>query len=197
MRFLPAALIAAALAGLAAPAAAQFSDSYNFMKAVKDRDAYKAQTIVREPGSTAVNSRDGNGDQALHIVTRARDLYWMRFLLGNGADINGRDGAGDTPLLLAANSGFSEGVRELVRLRAQVNLANGRGETPLIKAVQMRDVDSVTVLLAAGASADQADSIAGLSARDYATRDRRAGQILKLIESAKAVKPAAAMGPSK
>lgn len=197
MRFLPAALIAVALAGLAVPAVAAFSDSYTFLKAVKDRDAFKAQTIIREPGSTVINTRDGDGDQALHMVTKARDLFWVRLLLANGADINGRDAAGNTPLILAAGNGFVDGARQLLQLRARVNLANGRGETALIKAVQMRDVDAVTVLLGAGANADQADSFAGMSARDYAKQDRRAGQILKLIETNKAAPAAASMGPSK
>lgn len=197
MRFLSVVLAALALAVSAAPASAGFSDSYTFLKAVKDRDPYKAQTIIREPGSTVVNTRDEDGDQALHIVVKRRDLYWVQFLLANGAELNGRDRAGNTPLLLAASLGFSEAVRLMVSLRAQVNLANGRGETPLIKAVQVRDPDSVTLLLTAGANPDATDSVQGLSARDYAAQDRRAGTIVKLLDSIKPAKAAGTMGPSR
>ena len=45
-------LLAATLATLAAPAAyAQFSDSYNFLKAVKDRKGEDAEKFINEPGS--------------------------------------------------------------------------------------------------------------------------------------------------
>src|SRR3546814_10574293 len=57
--------------------------------------------------------------------------------------------------------------------RADVNLANGSGETPLIRAVQLRNLDLVRTLLKAGADPDQADPLAGLSARDYARNDSR------------------------
>lgn len=187
-----------ALAGFAVPAAAQFSDAYNFLKSVRDNDMYKAQGFVRQPGSTVVNTRDSeSGDQAMHIVTRKRDTAWMRFLLGNGADINGRDRAGNTPLLLAASGGFDEGVRLLVSVGASVNIANNSGETALIKAVQLRDTDSVTVLLAAGANPNQTDNVAGMSAKDYAGQDRRAANIQKLIESIKPLKSPGMMGPSR
>ena len=191
-------LIAATLLAAAAPAAAQFSDAYNFLKAVRENDMYKAQTIIRQPGSTAVNTRDmQSGDQALHIVTRKRDMNWMRFLISNGADINGRDGAGNTPLLIAAAGGFPEGVRLLIQLRAGIDTPNSAGETPLIKAVQARDTETVTALLSGGANPDKTDSIAGMSARDYAARDRRSAQLLKLMDTIKAEKAAKQVGPSK
>jgi len=57
--------------------------------------------------------------------------------------------------------------------------------------VQQRQVPIVRRLLAAGANPDKTDSAAGYSARDYAARDSRASDILKLIE-AKKPKPAAA-----
>ena len=59
------------------------------------------------------------------------------------------------------------------------------GETALIVAVQQRQVPIVKLLLAAGADPDQADSAAGYSARDYAKRDNRSREILKLIEAKK------------
>jgi ankyrin repeat protein len=68
------------------------------------------------------------------------------------------------------------------------------GETALIIAVQQRDVPMVRMLLEAGANPDKPDSAAGYSARDYATRDPRARDILKLINDKK---PKAAASASK
>ena len=59
------------------------------------------------------------------------------------------------------------------------------GETPLIIAVQQREVPIVRQLLDAGANPDRTDTAAGYSARDYATRDPRAHDILQLIEDKK------------
>ncbi|MEO7240159.1 MAG: ankyrin repeat domain-containing protein, partial [Sphingomicrobium sp.] len=53
-------------------------------------------------------------------------------------------------------------------------------------AVQQRQREIVELLLAVGANPDKADSAAGLSARDYATRDSRSRDMLKLIEAQKA-----------
>jgi uncharacterized protein len=194
----------AALLGLAlavmlpASAAAQFSDSYNFLKAVKDRDGSKATEIISKPGSGSViiDTKDREkGETALHLVTRGRDLLWMNFLLGKGAKADVRDNEGNSPLMIATQIRFVEGVQALLGSRANVNLANGSGETPLIRAVQQRDLVLVRLLLNAGANPDKADTIAGLSARDYAKRDGRGVAILKIIDEPRAKPAAKTAGP--
>lgn len=190
--------VAVALLTLAAPAAAQFSDAYTFIKAVKDKDAQKAKSILDQPGTTVVNTRDGEtGEMALHIVTKRRDLGWIGFLLQNGADPNVRDRAGNTPLIMAATQGFSEGVRVLLLLKPRIDLANRAGETALIKAVQARDSSSAKLLLDAGANPDLTDNAQGFSARQYAAQDARGGPLVKLLKDAPA-RPAsaAAQGPT-
>jgi len=179
-------LLVASLTAPSLPAWAQFSDSYNFLKAVRDADAAKAKSLAEQPGSTIVNARDlDTGELALHIVVKRRDYPWINFLVDMGANVEARDKAGNTPLLLAADLGFTDGVRTLLGQGAKVNASNPSGETALIKAVQRRDTETVRVLLDSGANPDQADNIVGLSARDYATRDRRAGSILRLIQDMK------------
>lgn len=169
----------------ATPAAAQFSDAYNFIKAVKDKDVGKARDFLDKPGNTVVNVREGDsGDAALHIVVRRRDAPWLGLLLQANADANVRDRAGNTPLLLASVSGFAEGVRILLLVRAQVDLKNNSGETPLIKAVQARDAGIAKMLLDAGADPDVTDSAAGYSARDYALQDKRGGTLARLLKDA-------------
>ena len=195
-----AALAAAALTVAtlgAGPAEAQFSQRYEFFKAVREGKAAEVKAIVDQPGSAMINARDlDSGQTALHIVTDRRDAPWINFLQQAGADVNVRDQNGETPLMLATAKRFSDGVRLLLAYGADANIANNRGETPLIRAVQRRDADIVRLLLGAGANPDAGDHIAGLSARDYATRDRRAAQILALIEGAEA-QDRATFGPSR
>ncbi len=170
---------------LAVPATAQFSDSYNFLKSVRDRDGAKVTETLNGQTSTIVNTRDYNsGESALHIVIKRRDDTWTRFLLAKGANPDIRDNAGNTPLIVAAQIGFPEGTAALIEGNANVNAANNSGETPLIVAVQRRDILNVRLLLAAGANAKTADHIAGMSARDYAERDARSSAILKMIDDA-------------
>jgi ankyrin repeat protein len=179
------------LALLAVPGAAfaQFSESYNFLKYVRDRDGAKATEIISKPGSVIIDTRDSStGEGALHIVTKRRDTTWLSFLLAKGAKADIRDADGNSPLMLAAQIGFPEGADLLLKRRAQVDLANSAGETPLIRAVQRRDIAMVRMLLAAGANPKKTDRLAGMSARDYAVRDTRAAAILKMIDEAKPAK---------
>lgn len=181
----------------AGPAAAQFSDGYNFLKAVRDKDVLKAKALIDKPGSTIVNARDlTSGETALMIAIRRKDTPWMGFLLENGADPNLKDAQGDTPLIVAAMNGFPEGVRVMLLAKAQVDGTNGRGETALIKAVLMRDAPSVRLLLQAGADPDRTDNQTGLSARDYAARDIRSGPIAKALAEAPKKGASKSMGPS-
>jgi uncharacterized protein len=187
-------LISATLFLVALPitAQAQFSESYNFLKATKDRDFAKANEIISKPGSVILDTREpATGDSALHIVTRGRDLPWMNLLLSRRAKTDLRDKDGNTPLMIATQIRFREGVQTLLASRAGVNVANNSGETPLIRAVQLRDVSIVRTLLNAGANPDKRDTLAGLSAREYAARDSRSAAILKIIEEPRAA-PAAA-----
>ncbi len=190
-------LTGAALMLLTPPARAQFSDSFNFLKAVKDRDGSKVMPLLDKPGTTIVNARDGaGGETALHIVVRGRDQTWTGFLIGKGANVDARDAGGETPLLAATRIGWVEGAETLLRGRARINLANTRGETPLIVAVQTRNPAMVRLLLGYGADPQQTDNAAGMSARDYARRDARAAAILKMLDE---TKPAAkaTMGPTR
>jgi len=179
------ALLAAFSLGVPGVASAQFSDSYNFLKAVKDRDGTEATKFLNEPGSVIVNTKDiSTGETALHIVIARRDSTWTGFLLQKGANPNVRDDNGITPLMLATQLRFVEGARVLLAEDANVNQTNNRGETALIRAVQLRDSEMVRLLLENGADPDRADTLAGLSAREYAARDRRASAILAEIEKA-------------
>ena len=142
-----------------------------------------------------VNSRDpSNGDGALHILVRGRDLNWLTFMLQRGAraDLQSNDGA--TALLLAAQIGWREGRERLLVARANPNLSNRQGETPLIYAVRRFDVPMVRLLMASGADPNQTDSLSGNSALDYARQDRRGQALIPLLE-ARPQRPAQVQGP--
>ena len=183
-RMNPLALAAVALALIAVPALGQsFSESFTFLKAVRDRDGATVQGIVATPNAAVINAREGStGEGALHILARGRDLNWLTFLLSRGARADLQSNDGTTPLILAAQLGWYEGAEQLLARRANPNLGNNRGETPLIFAVQRRDLMMVRLLRGRGADPNQTDNVAGYSALDYARQDRRAAAILRELE---------------
>ena len=184
----------AAAAALASPVAGQslLSPGYEFIDAVKKSDGNKAIELVstRPPG--IVNSKDGDGNTGLIIAISRSDEQWTGFLLQKGADPNLAGKGGDTPLIAAARVGFEPAVEWLIGLGAKVDATNKMGETPLIVAVQQHQLPIVRLLLNKGADPDRTDHAAGYSARDYAQRDPRARDMLKLIEEKKPKNAAAA-----
>lgn len=193
MRFWARAGLVLALAATAMPSLAQSgfgggSEGETFLEAIRKGDNAKAVPMVEEPGGRVVNYKGYDGDTALHIVTRKRELDWVGFLLKEGADPSIPDANGDTSLHIAARIGFDSAADFMVNMGAKVDAANKRGETPLIIAVHQRQPRIVELLLKAGANPDKADHAAGYSARDYAKRDTRNPQLLKLIESVKSTK---------
>lgn len=190
--------IALCLSAAAVPATAQFGQSagYKFLQAVKDAKGEEVTEALNKPGTTIVNTRDINSrETALHIVAKRGDERYTLFLLQRGADPNLRDVRGNTPLMVATEIGAEPVVSVLIRMKANVNIANDGGETPLIRAVQRRDLGIVRELLAAGADADQADSLAGKSARDYAMADTRTPALAKLFEDTPKHERRAVAGP--
>jgi ankyrin repeat protein len=174
--------MAAGLMVVATPAQAQFSTGYKFLEAVKKKDGEKVNTMLDAPGTTIVNTRDvTSGETGLHIVTTRRDLTWMSFLLGKGANPNLKDVRGRTPLSIASDMGFVEGVQLLVTNNARVDESNDAGETPLIAAVHRRQTEMMRILLKAGANPDRADN-SGRTARDYALLDGADSQLVSIIK---------------
>jgi len=178
--------MAATLVAVGTPAAAQYSSkSFEFLKAVRNRDGGKASELLKSNPPNMINLKDESGNTALIIVINRADQEWTGFMMQHGADINLPGKNGDTPLIAAARVSFTEAMKWLVAAGAKVNVANRMGETPLIVAVQQHNTDAVRLLLRVGADPDKTDAAAGLSARDYAARDNRSRQILQLIEAQK------------
>ncbi len=192
----------AALAAVStAPVVAQgFSEGYQFLKAVKDREGQDVTDALNEPGTTIVNTRDiTSGETALHIVTSRRDTSWIRFLTQRGANPNIRDNKGVAPIQIAVRLGHLDGVEALIKAGANIDVSDSSGETPLIAAVHARNAELVRVLLAQGANPDRTDN-SGRTARDYAQLLKSNGMIMsefkKADEARKDKQNNASYGPS-
>jgi ankyrin repeat protein len=180
-------VILAATALVASPLSAQSAGTAgnDFVEAVKKSDGDKAIGILEGHPHGIIDTRDGEGNTGLIIAISRSDETWTGYLLNKGADPNLSGKGGDTPLISASRVGFDQAAQWLIALGARVDATNRMGETPLIIAVQQRELPIARMLLDAGANPDRSDAAAGYSARDYATRDPRARDILKLIEEKK------------
>lgn len=169
------------------PAVAQTltAPGYDFVDAVKKSDGDKAMQILSSHPQGIVNTKDGDGNTPLIIAISRSDEQWTGFLLNKGADPNLGGVNGDTPLIAAARVGFEPAVEWLLSVGAKVDGTNRMGETPLIVAVQQHQPQIVRVLLGQGADPDKTDHAAGYSARDYAARDPRARDLLKMMDDKK------------
>lgn len=188
------------LAGLAlacaAPAAAQFSDSFNFLKAVREANGDEAMKYLNKPGAPVLNTRDpSTGETALHISVKAHQDNWVGFLLNKGANTDVKDREGNTPLHYAALYGDTTAAGYLIGMHAKLDATNNSGETPLILAVHRRDPVIVQQLIDAGADPKIADTLTGKSALDYAREDPRGAAVLKLLQNVKPAEKKKVAGP--
>jgi ankyrin repeat protein len=150
--------------------------------AIRSGDTAKAVQLIRD-NPNIVEYRNGKGETPLMVAIQNRDPSWAGFLLSQNADPNVADRDGNTPLIQASRLGLETPVEWLIQAGARIDDKNRMGETALIVAVQRRQVPIVKLLLAQGADPDKADAAAGYSARDYAKRDGRNPEILKMIEA--------------
>lgn len=178
---------------VASPARADFSDGYKFLEAVKKKEGEKVEKALMD-SAQIVNAKDvTTGETALHIVTARRDLTWLSYLVGKGANVNAADDRGRTALELAVNLGWREGAALLLQQKAYPDTPNDAGETPLIFAVHRKDMQMMKALLEAGANPDRADN-SGRSARDYAKVEGGSANLTETIntyakKNLKAAKP--------
>ncbi|MFT8736702.1 MAG: ankyrin repeat domain-containing protein [Zymomonas mobilis] len=185
-----------ALGLAAAPIAVQAqSDSYTFLKAVRDHDTNQITTLVDQQPSI-VNSKDySSGDTALHLAVKGRDNPWLAYFLYKRTRVDVKNKAGQTPLMLATQIGWDDGAQLLLESGADPNLTDNSGQTPLIIAVQNHNIQMVRLLIDNHADPRIKDHIAGRSAIDYAGQDGRSAAILKILDTAQPAAPKQVVGP--
>ena len=188
------ALLSAAVL-LPGPALAQFSDGYKFLQAVTKREDKAVTELLEKGGPSLINTRDQSSlETALHISARQKNLAYVKFLVGHGANVNMRNSKGETALVIACNVGFIEGVQFLLASGARVDESGATGETPLIAAIHNRNIALMRLLLQAGADPDRADN-SGRTARDYAGLDPKRDVLLGEIKAS--AKPKTKPGQTK
>ncbi|MBK5912127.1 hypothetical protein CCR85_11575 [Rhodothalassium salexigens] len=158
-------------AALLGPAAvAQYSDGYQFIKAVEEDDLLTARQKMFS-GATA-NARNGEGVPVLVMAADNGSLKMTEFLLENGANVNIKDRqSGETALMHFTRRGHLAGVETMLKAGADPDVTDRNGETALMKAARLRRFRVVEALLDAGADVDKTD-YTGRTALAYAEENR-------------------------
>lgn len=153
------------------PAMAQFSPTFEFLKALKKNDYRGVKSNLMKGAN--VNTRDDDGVPAIVLATDMGQPSLVKFLLEQGAHVdNAVQRTGETALMKAAAQGdkISSGV--LLFFKADINAQDRRGETPLIKAARAGNREVVKLLIDTGADLELQD-YTGKSALDYARLSRK------------------------
>ncbi len=144
--------------------------------AARARDVEEVRRLVRLGAD--VNAQDERQESAFLLATSEGPLALLELTLRNGARVNAKDSFNGTGMIRAADRGHADIVGRLVRAGTELDHVNELGWTALHEAVILGDgstryVDTVRVLVAAGADVAVPAARDGLTAREHA---RAAGQ---------------------
>lgn len=137
-----------------------------------------AKTQLMLAHEADVNAAAAKGRTALHVAVAATEgLAVARLLLARNADVNAVDFRGDTPLTLA-NPRHVELIRLLLSKGAKAKVANKVSFTPLMHASSLAMVETVRLLLAAGADPRVTTMLEGSNAAGKVAQERRTALLL-------------------
>ena len=151
--------------------------------AARARDVEEARRLVRRGAN--VNTQDEHQESAFLLATSEGPLALLELVLRHGARVNAKDSFDGTGMIRAADRGHADIVGRLVRAGTELDHVNELGWTALHEAVILGDggaryVDTVRVLVAAGADTGVTAARDGLTAREHA-RAAGHGEIAGLL----------------
>ncbi|KAI8778474.1 ankyrin repeat protein [Biomphalaria glabrata] len=117
---------------------------------------------------TDPNCADEHGNTALMVCALHGFLDMAKLLVCHKADINRCNQDGDTALLLALNEAGATDMVRLLTNKLTVNKKNKNGYSPLMKAIELSNLDTIQMLIEAGALID--DSINGETILEMANK---------------------------
>lgn len=128
-------------------------------------DHLKLQTLLK--GLNVVEYRHQKDETLLHLVARAQNACFMKYLIQAGCDLNATDDEGNVPLLSAIKyndiGDRPEVVKLLVQAGSRVDVKNSMNENALNLCFysddDFDDLTTAKVLLDAGASVNVQVSI--------------------------------------
>lgn len=89
------------------------------------RELLSAQTAEQ------LKAQSANGDTALHLAVRRKDIDMVRILVDYGTSVDIQNGDGQTPLHIAAAEGDEMLVKYFYGVRASASITDNQDRTPM------------------------------------------------------------------
>lgn len=89
------------------------------------RELLSAQTAEQ------LKAQSANGDTALHLAVRRKDIDMVRILVDYGTSVDIQNGDGQTPLHIAAAEGDEVLVKYFYGVRASASITDNQDRTPM------------------------------------------------------------------
>jgi uncharacterized protein len=160
---------------------AQFTPTWDFLDAMKDRDYQEMRDKIGKGAN--LNAYDDDGFSAVTLAADWADLRLLRFVIEQGAYVDhATKGRRETAFMRRAEVNDLETVTLLLELGANIDAQDRGGATALMKASRGRYTRVVRFLIEKGADVNLSD-FTGRSALAYA-REARASRIIRMLEQA-------------
>ncbi|CAH1993637.1 unnamed protein product [Acanthoscelides obtectus] len=108
------------------------------------------QSMCRELLSTLTSEQlkaaSANGDTALHLAVRRKDIDMVRILVDYGTSVDIRNGEGQTPLHIAAAEGDELLVKYFYGVRASASVTDNQDRTPMHLAAENGHANIIELL---------------------------------------------------
>ena len=104
------------------------------------RELLSAQTAEQVKAAAA------NGDTALLLAVRRKDIDMVRILVDYGTSVDIRNGEGQTPLHIAAGEGDEVLVKYFYGVRASANVIDNQDRTPMHLAAEYGHANIIELL---------------------------------------------------
>ena len=124
-----------------------------------------------------------DGTSALIAAAKGNHVNVIEVLIRDRALVDLRDKAGNTALNYAAERGHSDAVKILLDAGADPNTLDRSGASPLIKAAKIGNVDILRMLVATKKVDLKRGDFTGLTALDWAERNRQTAAAKYLREA--------------
>uniref|UniRef100_A0A6P7F814 Serine/threonine-protein phosphatase 6 regulatory ankyrin repeat subunit A isoform X2 n=1 Tax=Diabrotica virgifera virgifera TaxID=50390 RepID=A0A6P7F814_DIAVI len=104
------------------------------------RELLSAQTAEQ------LKAQSANGDTALHLAVRRKDIDMVRILVDYGTSVDIRNGEGQTPLHIAAAEGDEVLVKYFYGVRASASVTDNQDRTPMHLAAENGHANIIELL---------------------------------------------------
>jgi len=158
-----------------------------YIQAAKSNNEPEAEEILAYPEFTLVEVKDGTDSLGNSPLMLAAQRNWSdscQSLIDIGCDVDHQNVFGSTALMCSAAQGHTDALETLLRCdRLDINLSSRFGQTALMKAILAGRIESVKILLDAGA-ATEIHNKQGKSTLDLAY-ERGHDEIISIITALK------------